>query len=252
MDAPALAAGALAFHWRHHKIAATLLQGAVAGRTAMRALAIVFSLAALTAVPGAAWASDKSDAVVCSFRGSKEAIEDCKKTLQDLAARIRNAPNDASLYIARAEAYYRISDLPDAIADLDHAVKLQPSEGLYLVRARLRGRMGDLNGAIEDAIRALRLNPKSAAAHVTLGYGYRAITQTKRAMAEFNRAIELDPKHAEAYMARAATYSKMGDKALAEADCQRALALMPKRDSDMGYDGKGLTVRCHPEWTANP
>jgi len=216
----------------------------------MRVLAIVLSLAAFAAVPGAAWASDKSDAAACSLRGSKEAIEDCKKVLQDFASKIRSAPNDARLYIARAEAYYRISDFQDAIADLDHAIKLQPTEGLFLLRARVRGRMGDYNGAIEDAARAVRLNPNSATAHVTLGYGYRAIAQTKRAMAEFDHAIELDSKNAEAYMARAGTYSKMGDRASAEADCQRALALMPSRNGDMGYDGKGFTVRCHPEWSA--
>jgi tetratricopeptide (TPR) repeat protein len=214
----------------------------------MRAWGIGLILTASLALPSLAAADEKADAATCKRLGVPDQIALCNKTLQDLRARIRKSPNDADLYLARASVYGRIRDYPLAIDDLDRAIKLKPSEDVYLLRGTLHGMTRNPDGAIEDANRALRLNPKSADAYQTLGYAYTAKKESNRAIEAFTRAIALDPNQPHSYTARAAVYTNTGKKALAEADCQRALALMPKRDGDMGYDGKGTTIRCHPEW----
>jgi len=220
----------------------------------VRALAILLILVALVRpsalAPGAAVADDTADTVACNRLADPEKVAVCSKYLESLAARIRKTPNEPSLYIMRADVYQHIGDLPRAIAELDRVIKLKPNEGFYLLRSGLKGKNRNLNGAIEDANQALRLNPKSVGAHMYLGYAYGNKQDLPRAIAEFTRVIELDPKQTDAYLGRAAAYIVQHDKAAAEADCQHALALMPKRDGDMGYDGKGHTVRCHPESAA--
>ena len=210
----------------------------------MRVFAGVMLLVALVIAPGAAWADPKADFAACS---RTRAAEPCRKAVQTLTAEIRKSPNDAELYEMRGAAYAHIRDFKRAIDDLNQAIKLKPSELTYLLRGSVRGMSHDLDGAIADANQALRLNPKSTDAYLNIAYAYMAKGDYNRVIAALTHAIALNPKQARLYTARAGAYGNKGDKASAEADCQRALALMPKRDGDMGYDGNGQTVRCHPE-----
>ena len=215
----------------------------------MRALGILLVLAALSCAPATADADSEADA--CGRIAGAAAIEACHQELGSLTEQIRKAPNDASLAEKRARFYVRMGDLKHALADLDRMIALQPSESAYLLRSSLQVISRNPAAEISDANQALRINPRSADAHAYIGTAYFWKNDADRAIAEFTRAIALDPKLAGLYTARAAAYISKSDKVSAEADCQRALALMPKRDGDMGYDGKGMIVKCHPESAAN-
>ncbi|MCB9615878.1 MAG: protein kinase [Sandaracinus sp.] len=71
---------------------------------------------------------------------------------------VEAAPTEPDVFTARGLAYARREQYPQALADADRAVALEP-EGArhYANRAILRGRSGDERGAVEDLRRACEL-----------------------------------------------------------------------------------------------
>ncbi len=74
---------------------------------------------------------------------------------------VRKSPHKARAYNNRGLEYYRRGQIPQAIADFNQTIALDPGfDAAYNNRGVLRGLEGDLNGALADFNKAVALNPE--------------------------------------------------------------------------------------------
>jgi lipoprotein NlpI len=141
------------------------------------------------------------------------------------------APDDPKFargYVNRARAYWLKLDSDRAIADLDDALRLDPTLAAALnFRCFVYNNSGGFDHAISDCSAAIELDPRFAAAYHNRGLGYLAKDDIGRAIADFTAAIRLDRKFAVAFFNRGRAYFHGGDFAKAQADFRRAGDLSP-------------------------
>jgi len=129
----------------------------------------------------------------------------------------------ADAYYDRACVFDRSGQLPQALADYDAAIEINPAYAdAYNNRGYIYSRQGQYVQALSDLTKAIEINPDIA------GYYYnRAVPDIKlgsnvQAIADLSKAIELDPYYANAYYNRAIFYYGSKEYAKARADVQRA------------------------------
>jgi tetratricopeptide (TPR) repeat protein len=84
---------------------------------------------------------------------------------------------------------------PDAIADLDAALDLQPDQAdLWRLHAEARFANGDETGALEDLAQALSREPRCFPALEDLSRFAEASDDFPRALEAWRRVLEIDPK----------------------------------------------------------
>ncbi len=124
-------------------------------------------------------------------------------------------------------------DLDAAIADFDHAMKLNPKDDApYYNRAQARRLKNDTAGAIADYTKAIELGSTNPAAYNNRGNARAENKDRDDAIADYTRAIELKPDYARAYYNRAVLKKEKGDAAGAAADFKRAQKLDPELVSE--------------------
>ena len=117
-----------------------------------------------------------------------------------LAPLIAAAPNDEKLYTERANLYFVVGKLDDALADANKAVQLSPvSSGALLIRATVKARKKDYDGAIADYTEVIRLFPtRSSRAYFWRGETHELKGEYDLALLDYDKAAELDPTALEA------------------------------------------------------
>lgn len=156
-------------------------------------------------------------------------------TLMDrvIAGNVDNVKASAAI-MNRGNAYGAKGDLVKAIADLDQALNLNPSNAeAYRYRAVALVKNGDQDGAMKDLTEAIRFNPRAWQPFLMRAKISAAQHDAPAALDDLNKAIELNPKSAEGYSARAWIYLRMGEKEKALSDVNRAIQLDP--NSVSGY-----------------
>jgi|SRR5579884_454900 len=103
---------------------------------------------------------------------------------------------DAAFY-RKAQIEYLRDDNAGAVADIRHAVELNPFEAEYYFVLSRCLEDSDLHAAIDAAIKAVALNGRVADFHALLGDLYRESGDNIRAVQSYRRAVELDPKNVE-------------------------------------------------------
>src|SRR5438874_3322273 len=120
-------------------------------------------------------------------------------------------------------------DLDAAIADFDHAMKLNPKDDApYYNRAQARRLKNDTAGAIADYTKAIALGSTNPAAYNNRGNARAENKDRDGAIADYTRAIELKPDYARAYYNRAVAKKDKGDANGAAAHLKRARKLDPE------------------------
>jgi tetratricopeptide (TPR) repeat protein len=129
-------------------------------------------------------------------------------------------------YAQRAWSYHQQGDAARAMADLDRALALDPSDGDALsTRGTVYFAAGDYSRALEDLNGAVRARPYSASVRNNRGTALLAVGKYDEAIADFTRAIELRPRFAEGYLNRALARGVKKEFALAVPDLDRSIAL---------------------------
>jgi tetratricopeptide (TPR) repeat protein len=153
--------------------------------------------------------------------GCTKAIESGKYAGKDLARAL----------IFRAKAYGQTGDLDRCLADIEEAIRLDPTNA-FAVGAR-----GDVYLAKKDHERALAsyteaasLDPDNALIFIGRGMVYIATGDLDRAMADFEQAIRLQPALAAGLYWRGIAKRLKGDVAAGEADIAAAKKIDPKVD----------------------
>jgi tetratricopeptide (TPR) repeat protein len=121
-----------------------------------------------------------------------------------------NAPQDASGYARRGQAYAARRDYPSAISDLTHAIALAPDNAEYFLqrgRVELENRQPLLAKA--DLDQAIKLKPDNIPALVMRAVMYAAMRQPADARADLEAASRVADKEPAARLQVAAVYSGM-------------------------------------------
>ena len=142
-----------------------------------------------------------------------------------------------------------------AIAACSRAIASGQFAGLELAKLHTnRGvelkRKGDLDGAIADYDHAIRLNPDDHFAFNNRGNTWRDKGDLDRAIADYTEALRLDPGYTAVYINRGLVYERRNDLALARADYQAALARPPKYNNGRG--GQEMARRRLRELSKSP
>ncbi|MEP7310318.1 MAG: tetratricopeptide repeat protein [Acidobacteriota bacterium] len=145
---------------------------------------------------------------------------------------VRNQPEDALSRNFLAAKYLQAGRVPDAVAQLDQALRLKPDDAEAHSN---RGIAFQLQNRIPDATRELetasRLKPADDRVHVNLGNVLQAGGQRDAALREYRRAIDINPENADAHFNLALVLGPQGRLDEAIAHLRRALAINPQNAS---------------------
>ena len=154
---------------------------------------------------------------------------DADRAKADLDEAIRANPSNVRARISRAIAL-RLQKSPGlARVDLDAALAVDPNNAdVYFQRAFLESTQGDNEHAISDYARSLELKPNQGWAHVNRGFLLRAAGKLDDAMADFDAAIQLAPNIANAHVGRGRILAVRKDLPAARDEFTKAIALDPQ------------------------
>lgn len=103
---------------------------------------------------------------------------------------------DGHAFYVRGAAYFGKGDLERAIADYDHAIRLNPTDKRALAYRALAYRIkGKLDGAIRDYDRIVQLDPRDARAYRSRAMVYWEGGSFSQSLNDLDQAIWLDPKN---------------------------------------------------------
>jgi tetratricopeptide (TPR) repeat protein len=174
------------------------------------------------------------DYVTCHSGSGDEAILACTRAISSGLLTDRDL---ARAFYNRANAHDNRGDFDEALADFDHAIRIDPNFVLgFNDRGYLYLAKGNVDRAITDFDEAIRLDPKFAKSYAHRGTAYLAKGDYPRAIADLDEAIRLDPKYGHGYSLRGDYYLTRGDYLHAIADYQLALGINP----DHAGAAKGL------------
>jgi tetratricopeptide (TPR) repeat protein len=134
----------------------------------------------------------------------------------------------AWVHANRGHARIRLHDFAEAEADLDAALRLDPTlQRAWNNRALARNSLKRYDAAIADATEALRLDPDDAFAWNNRGYARDALGDHAGAVADYTQALARQPAFGKALSNRALARRALGDVAGAIEDWDAGLAVAP-------------------------
>ena len=150
---------------------------------------------------------------------------------------VEKYPDQGRVFQSRGLLHYRLKNYQLAIADLNHALDLEPNAAAYTTRGQAYAELQNYPSAIADYDRAIQADPDYLLAHLSRGIAYHLTGDYARAIPNFDRVIDLNPQHRAAYYSRANAYYNLSNYLQAAADYSRAIELNPN-DAN-AYFGRG-------------
>ena len=161
---------------------------------------------------------------------------------QDAIAALTNClnadPDSAEAYYQRGLCYVALSDLPQAISDLEKACDRQPTSD-YICRALGTAYAGAKRNeeALQYLTNAVELNKESAAAFFDRGCLLQDLGQQEYALEDFRRAAELNPRDSDTLLRCAVLESQQNPDTAME---RFAEALQADRHNPEAWLQRGL------------
>ena len=132
----------------------------------------------------------------CARGVCRSRTEDYDGALADLDAAAKLIPTNANFYCARGIAYVEMGEHEKAMEELRVAIELEPrSANPLFLRAKLHLDMTRVHEAIADADRAIELNPNWSEPYWIRGWARLHLEEHERALEDFDRAIEVASEH---------------------------------------------------------
>lgn len=147
------------------------------------------------------------------------------------------------------EAYYNLGNAllslqrpEEALANLDHAIRLNPKDPQYhFERGNALKEMKRLDEALASFAAAIRLFPGYAEAHNNTGIVLKEVERFDEALRSYDQAIRLRPDYAEAHSNRGNVLKELGRLNEAMASYDRAIRLKPDYAEAHSNRGNALT-----------
>lgn len=125
-------------------------------------------------------------------------------------------PDDATLYLARADAFLQLHEFDRAIDDYTRAIKRDDRlDQAYYGRGMARGRVGLIKQGIADLSVYITRHPSSSVAYTKRGVRHIWNRDLLSAERDLKRAIELQPNNAEAHDDLGVIYAQRGETRVA-------------------------------------
>ncbi len=155
-------------------------------------------------------------------------------------------PKTAAQYIARALRRVDMWEWPEALADANAALRLEPKSARAML-ARGAANVGiNPATALRDLAAAEKLGETSVRLYCEQGLAYCALLRCDKALEAADRALKVDPKEPRAYGLRGQALARQKGLNAALEDLGKAIALNP--DSAYGY---GLRGEVMADWDIN-
>jgi tetratricopeptide (TPR) repeat protein len=165
-------------------------------------------------------------------------LEQYERALTHYGRAIDLAAVEPEAFINHAVVNLVLHRYPQALLDLDHALKLGENAWAYLYRGLIREQLGEEKRAMEDYARAVRLDSRLVEAQYRRGLLYAKMGEFDKALQDQNRVLELEPNHAGGYTARGVAQAALGDSQWALNDLDKGCALAPQRHEGFYQRGR--------------
>ena len=160
-----------------------------------------------------------------------------KESLTDFVTTTRLDPKDADICKHRGIAYLSLLRFEEALADLRHALELDPDHPesyrkvlgqTYASRAYREAQAKEWTKAVADFDEAIRLDPRNADYLDKRGSMHFNRGHTEDARKDFTEAIRLDPKQPPYYLHRGYAHEALGKKDEAAEDYEKGKTPAPE------------------------
>jgi tetratricopeptide (TPR) repeat protein len=197
-----------------------------------RIVAVCLAISLLLS-PSPARADDARD---CGFHFDYDVtIAACTRLLQ---RGTRQQKQKAATLNDRADAYRSIGEWDLAIADLNEAIRLDPSnEDHFLERGMAHLSKGNTERALEDHAQYVRLKPRQAHSYIMRHYAFMRLGRWDKAIEDLNQAVSLEPHSHNSYTTRASLFSTLGRPDRALEDYSQAIRADAKDGWAYSYRG---------------
>jgi tetratricopeptide (TPR) repeat protein len=177
---------------------------------------IIAPLICIAGFAGHAFAQNHADLERCSVRNGPAAISPCSAIIDGGALKGEQL---AAVLVIRGALYGGKGDLDRSLADLNAAVRAAPDyAGGYYNRGLTYVKKNDFVTALADFSSAIRLKPDYQQAFVNRGNIHLTQGHFQQAVADYSEAIRLNPTLSVSYANRSVAYEKLGDQQRAAAD----------------------------------
>jgi tetratricopeptide (TPR) repeat protein/predicted aspartyl protease len=186
-------------------------------------------------------ADTPKDAAGYARRGAGFAARrDFAPALADLSKACELTPNEPEYFYRRALIFAQSGALPQALADLDHALQVKEDFlPAYLPRAEIHLRQNDSAAADADFASVNRLAPKQADLRFELAATYWRLQKLSAAIEQYDLWIDSHPDDSRLVgaLGTRCLLSALQDQDLAQGmkDCNKALSQGNKKSPDYGY-----------------
>ena len=161
---------------------------------------------------------------------------DLARALADLNQAIKLEPSFGWSRVARAQTWQAMKEYDKSIADYDDVIRRLPKDTCIPCAYNGRGNVwldkGERNKAIADYSEAIRRNPKDALFYRNRGAALEEI-DIDRSLADYDTAIQLDPRNASSYRLQGKAYLSKGNLDRAIEAFSKAVDLDPKNDDSI-------------------
>lgn len=193
--------------------------------------------------------SGKSLASVHFWRGvALNRKGDYAREIADLDEALRLDPSSVAAWNLRGSALFDTGETDRAIADFNEALRRLPNNGTILHnRANAFLRKQDYARALADYDEAVRQNPREALVHQNRGQTRQAMGDLDGALADMNSAVRFGPRVPLAFIGRGVVFRAKGDPDRAIADFDEAIRLVTTGDAVIATltPPGSLLVRAH-------
>ncbi len=148
--------------------------------------------------------------------------------LKDVTDKIKNTPNDASLYFTRGKMLAKLNQDTLALRDFKRASALDSNNATYYSAiGELLFENKDIAGSVEWLQRAIKINPKDPKAHLKIAKMFLFTQDYPKAFEQINIVLRQDIYNPEAYFLKAMVYKDMKDTTKAITNFQTAVQVDP-------------------------
>lgn len=152
--------------------------------------------------------------------------KDVEGQVSRLGERITAEPDNANLYVQRADLFFLMHDFERANEDYTKAIELDDKlDKAYFGRGLTLGRQGFIRDGIRDLSRFLQRNPTSSIGYTKRGVRYLWLGERDKARVDLEKAIALDSRNAEAHDDLGVVYAQGGDYARAISHFKQAVSI---------------------------
>ena len=149
--------------------------------------------------------------------------------VKDYSACALADPGEYKAYFERARIYERLNLDKNVLADLEHALRINPRciEAL-LERAKLNEKQHEYNRALSDYSLVISINPGDFGPYILRAELAYRIKNYEQALSDYSQAIRLSPSDDDPVIGRARVYTAFGRYDDALADYRHAITLNPQ------------------------